>query len=237
MDTTAKTDSEEPSSFAIGPRRRSSATQTWAIIQYDNRKLTEIDRDLCARNKQYAALHHYDYIFLTDGFEDYPPYWAKVASVCKYLPHYQGILWLDTDAVVIDVHRKISDLFKDDESFVMCPDPPLWPSSFNAGVWAVRNTDTGRAIMQDWMVAYTGVSDQWSLKQSKWVCTGKWAGDAYEQGAFTRHILPTYLYHIAVLHWSVFQGTLATRSGAFALHFAGNKKRWRQSFINSAKQI
>ena len=118
--------------------------ERWAIIQYDNRELSHIDKDFCERNKRYASRHNYEYIFLKDGYENYPPYWAKVAIMQNYLPKYDGVFWIDTDAVITDFsNRRIEELADHNKAFIMCPDPPMWSSPFNAGVWGVRNNDAG----------------------------------------------------------------------------------------------
>lgn len=206
--------------------------ERWAIIQYDNRDLSLIDKDLCERNKRYAARHKYDYILLKDGYENYPPYWAKVVIMRDYLQKYDGVFWVDTDAAITAAETRIEELAANTKSFIMCPDPPMWSSPFNAGVWAVRNTETGRAIMDDWINIYKRVANQWKRDGEKWSSTGTWAGDSYEQGSFAEHIWPKYNSHIAQLDWTVFQGTRPETPGAFALHFSSHQKDLRQGFIN-----
>jgi hypothetical protein len=206
--------------------------ERWAIIQYDNRELSHIDKDLCERNKRYAARHNYDYIFLKDGYDDYPPYWAKVAIMLEYLPKYDGVFWIDTDAAITDKERRIEDLGDRSKSFIMCPDPPMWSSPFNAGVWGVRNNDTGHSIMKDWMAIYHRIANEWKQEGTRWITSGAWAGDSYEQGSFAAHIWPKHGSAIDQLPWSVFQGTRPETPGAFALHFSSHQKDLRQGFIN-----
>ena len=207
--------------------------ERWAIIQYDNRKLSTIDKEFCERNKNYANGHNYDYIFVKDGYDAYPPYWAKVAVMRDHLSKYDGVFWIDTDAVITDfANRRIEELTDTSKAFIMSPDPPMWDAQFNAGVWGVRNNDVGRAIMSDWMAIYDTIADQWKQDGTKWTSTGPWAGDSYEQGAFSKHILPKYNSNIAQLDWNVFQDIRPETPGAFALHFAGHQKDLRQGFLN-----
>ena len=94
-----------------------------------------------------------------------------------------GALWLDSDAVVVDVAQPIDSLFvtRGGRSFLYAADPePVRYSDFNAGVWLVRNTPGGREVMESWLAQFH--PEQWTRgAEGKWSSYAPWAGLAYEQ--------------------------------------------------------
>ena len=162
-----------------------------------------------------------------------PPYWAKVKHVLEQLPNYKGVFWLDTDAVVVKPDS-IDSFFPETKHMMFSPDATIWAnqSPFNAGVWMIRNTKQGNEIMSKWMSLYD--SSMWR-KEDKWNSLGIWAGDTYEQGAFSSHMLPLYRDIVHKLDWSVFQDIKKT-DRSFALHFAAEQKQYRQDFLDTFLQ-
>ena len=63
--------------------------------------------------------------------------------------------------------------FQKDKTFLFSPDPPLWDGKMNAGVWAVRNNDKGRQIMDFWWKRYEVIANVWTKDPEKgWLCKG-----------------------------------------------------------------
>ena len=89
-------------------------------------------------------------------------------------------------------------------------------AKFNAGVWIVKNTITGRNLMSDWMNAYD--QTHWVNTNGKWNAKQSWAGETFEQGAFEKHIMPNYMFAIDILPWHTLQGIDSSRKDSFALH-------------------
>jgi hypothetical protein len=149
---------------------------------------------------------------------------------------YKGVLWLDTDAVIINQEKRLEDFFKEDKSFVACSDRPSFlqiiSGPFNAGVWLVKNDRAGREIMDEWMDKYD--SKKWFLENGKWKTHGPWAGVDYEQGAFSKYILPKYKRQIDILPWYVFQAKSDERSlHTFTIHFALTLKQYIPDFLRT----
>ncbi len=203
----------------------------WAVIQYDDRPLSDADKQLLEINKTYCKKHNYDHIFVSSGYEHLPPYWVKVELVKKYLDSYDGVLWIDTDAVIVDHDMPLEKLSA--KAFFCCPDPPFWSAPFNAGVWGVRATPEGQSIMDAWMKLFYASADTWSKgNDGKWSTTGPWAGDTYEQGAFGQHMMTgPYSSYIDKLPYERFQGVDASADSAFALHFSSHQKPLIGKFI------
>lgn len=199
---------------------------TYAIVQYDDRDLSKEHTTFVKINKAYAAKHGYDHFLITTGYEDVPPYWAKVKCVKDILNEkvgeqykYKGVLWIDTDACVVRIDTPFEDAFQTDKDFVFSPDGPWFESSMNAGVWFVKNTPKGREIVDTWYSHYKP-SDWEKEGEKKWRSKGTWAGTTYEQGAFTDLVMPKYSDSMESKPWQFLQGFYKTDQ-SFTVHFAG----------------
>lgn len=208
---------------------------TWIVLQYDDRPINKLYKKLKERNELYCDMHDYKYIFKTEGYENYPPYWIKVFLTNDLLKEYKdckGILWLDTDAVIYDVNKSIDQIITEDKEFCLAGDNIICDdiAPFNAGVWIVKNNEIGRTIINEWMNNYNNLN--WTKKNSTWTCITNWAGVDYEQGAFVEYIMPKFNEHIQSLEWYVFQSTDPLYSNnLFTLHFFGKNTRDLIKFV------
>ena len=206
----------------------------WLVYQYDDRELSDIDLKFMDFVKKYCEKHQYIYKFESTPVPDLPPYWVKVKKVKELLDsnQYQGILWLDTDALIVDSERTLSSFFINASiSMIVSRDSVAFSHGpFNAGVWIVKNDAHGRDIMSDWMNLYN--PNDWTKENGKWTSSGAWSGDTYEQGSFVKHILPKHDNHIHFVNWDVFQDILPNPD-AFTLHFAAYQKNSRQYFLDT----
>ncbi len=197
----------------------SPSKDTFAIVQYDNRELSKEHQTFVEINRKYAKLHGYDHFLIKNGYEDIPPYWAKVKCVKDKLAQYRGVLWIDTDACIINKKLSFDNAFDSDKDFTFSPDGPWFEGNMNAGVWFVRNTEMGREIIDKWFEQYN--KGDWKKdKSGKWSSSGTWAGKTYEQGAFSDIILPKYKNNMDERPWYFLQGFYNTEL-SFTLHFAG----------------
>ena len=209
---------------------KEQAESTWLFLQYDTRPLTEIDKAFVVRNQAYCQRHGYEYRMVSEDDGLLPPYWTKVSLAQRYLTGYKGVMWMDTDAVMVS-DTSIESLFPAEKHMMFSPDAPLWAlqSAFNAGIWMIRNTEQGHSIMNQWMKCYN--PSQW-YKADTWHSNGIWAGDTYEQGAFSSFVLPKVISWVHIVDWSVFQDVKKTME-AFSLHFSDNQKGLRQAFLDN----
>lgn len=168
--------------------KREFLDDMFLLVQYDDREITQFEK-LIEKNKEYCKKRNIEYRLLQKGYETYPPWWRKVFLVAELLPFYEGILWLDTDAVVVG-EKHFSEYFED-KHFVFSPNPPpaYWNPSFDfltaplcAGIWAVKNTPEGNLIMSTWKKAYD--PSKWRTEKGVWKGDGLYAGINYEQGSF-----------------------------------------------------
>jgi len=185
----------------------------------------------------------------------YPPYWTKVFAVQRALamtnPRCARAAWLDADATTHDARstcraedggcetrvrwmsETIDGLFDGRDFFysrdpTMNPEGEWWGSEFNAGVFGVANTATGREIVDAWARSYP--ADEWHLlKDGRWNTTSDvFGGPAYEQGAFAGGLLGEYRARGAlrevdacVLNMPCESFDEASIRGAATCHFAG----------------
>jgi hypothetical protein len=200
-----------------------------AIVQYDDRELSKIDQDLMARNQAYCKKHGYEYIFVSEGYDNLPPYWRKTQLVKDLLftDKYSGILWLDTDACVFDMDRKLSTIELAKYYFYFSKD--MHGSKFCAGVWMVKNSRIGKEIMTKWIDAYN--PESWRNKNGVWRTNNTWAGPMYEQGAFEKHILPHYIKYMKEYPHTMLQSIDWNNPDTFILHFYYIKAT-RKNFLN-----
>lgn len=165
-----------------------------AIVQFDDRPddMLGVLAPLVARNAAYARAHGSAHFFLRDHPNEIPMYWHKVALLESCLSEFEYVAWLDTDAVVHDFELSIAGLFTGPEMMVFAGDIPVWgtPQPFNAGVFFCRGAQA-RALMGEWRALYP--AHLWRKEDGRWNFTDHvWAGEAYEQGAFIRDLLPRY---------------------------------------------
>ena len=212
-------------------RQKGGTNYPWAIVQYDDRALSEVDTGLMNRNKHYADKWGYEHIFVQNGYEDVSPYWRKVFVVKDILNSnkYRGVLWLDTDAALYNMEIDLNGLVEEGKHFYKSRDATPMNGGFCAGVWFVLNTPTGKEILSKWGEKYNPAV--WRKNNSKWKTNGTWAGSNYEQGSFIENIIPAYKDVLKDYHHQYLQATDPSDQ-AFILHFYFTKER-RRNFLDN----
>ncbi|KAI1302298.1 hypothetical protein EDD11_005633 [Mortierella claussenii] len=134
-----------------------------------------------ADNKRdYAKKHGYHFVaraaeFAQEEFRNRRPVWGKIGAIEKVLPHYEWLLWMDMDAVVVDMEKDVREIIRkaeemkeeDEREISLIVARPVKDKMLNAGVMLIKNTEWSRRF--------------WSAVQRKkdWYTTGP----SYEQGA------------------------------------------------------
>jgi hypothetical protein len=215
------------------------------LLQYDDRN-PEWAEKLIKRNEKAAKVLNFEHLYLTSGeFDEFPPYWRKVFLVNKYLEKYDLVVWIDSDAVMINEVEFINIVHLAQEkkkAMVFSSNPGifrsdwwicrLWTAPFCAGVFIVFNTKEGHLIMSQWMKSYN--PKLWSLSETKngkkWVGLGSYGGISYEQGCFEINIFRNALFlpSLLQLHHTVLnflpqaKETCSTRT-VFLHYWSGNR--------------
>jgi hypothetical protein len=214
------------------------ASKTWLIVQYEDRPLDKNHTEFIRRNKIYAKKHGYAYIFLNKGYKHLPPYWRKVAIAKHYLDtdKYKGVMWLDSDAVIFNMNISL-DRFDSSLKHFFKAINSGGNQIFNAGVWTVKNTPTGKKIMEKWMGHYD--PSKWKQTGNSWSSNDEWAGQEYEQGSFAYKIVPEHKRNINTLNEPFLQGLYQNsdgkgghnKSNVFVYHFYNHFRSREGDFI------
>jgi galactosyl transferase GMA12/MNN10 family len=96
----------------------------------------------------YAALHGYDLRLATELLDpERPPAWSKIALVRHLLERYDEVLWVDADAIFLDISEDIAGLVHSDKDLYLVEhvyeEDESWRSA-NTGVFLVRSTRWAR---------------------------------------------------------------------------------------------
>lgn len=211
----------------------------WCLVQSDDRdkeelgvqsKLMEKNRATCEQDPNCSNVEI--------PLQNVPPYWRKVHATrsCLDNPGCDACLYVDSDAVLNHHHWQGAtdvETLLGQGDFGFTPD---WARDrMNAGVFAVRNSSTGKAIMDAWL---SEQSNAWSTdSEGEWSCSvnGKkcpWAGSEFEQGAFITKVQPQFK---DVLHESspfLWNNDILNCTG-HVKHFMGN---YGNMFAKDGKQ-
>ena len=159
-----------------------------------------------------------------------PVYWENVFAVddvMKSHPRCDVVAFIDSDAVLTRDDANVFVARMGDKDFLGSNDPAglLDRKPFNAGVWAVRNNESGRQIMHEWKESYR--PERWESTEAGWECKEqcKWAGPSYEQGAF-EDVLQRHKEDVEMTSWTQLNNKLCgTPLSAFTspdvCHFMG----------------
>ena len=98
----------------------------------------------------YAALHGYDLVLSTEPIApERPPAWQKIALARRLLDSYEDVLWVDADAIFLDISRDVADLVRPGKDLYLVEH--VWEGgrarSANTGVFLIRATDWSRRFL------------------------------------------------------------------------------------------
>ena len=101
---------------------------------------------------KYTSRHGYAYIEETFGFHRYSPchrVWNKVHAILKYLGDCKLLLWVDTDAVFVDIDKTLESFFVSHSDKEFLASWPRTDKMLNAGVLLMLNTPAVREFFQN----------------------------------------------------------------------------------------
>ena len=170
------------------------------LLQIENRS-NNLLNSFMERNRNIAQQYNFEYVRQTIPYDDdLPPWWWKVYAIRNIMynrPDVDLVMWLDSDAFLAQYHKANPVMIAEtDPDHDMWVSPDTWPdpSPFNAGSFIVRNTPSGRSIMDHWIQLYNPA--RWQKVQGSWKSDGPWAGTDYEQGSFVENIQNNPKYKI-----------------------------------------
>jgi galactosyl transferase GMA12/MNN10 family len=113
----------------------------------------------------YAARHRYDLRLPTQPVDpERPPAWSKIALVRELLDSYNEVLWVDADAIFLDITKDIAELVRPDKDLYIVEH--LWETdetwrSANTGVFLVRSTPWARRFLDRVWAAEQYIDHPW----------------------------------------------------------------------------
>ena len=116
-------------------------------IRWDNYGKCDYGNFSSLNHHEYSNKHGYSYIKEIVKNEDYinwHPTWIKIDILKKYLPLYDYVVWIDSDATFVNQDISIENLICDGIDLVI---PKLELDRVNANMWT--NTTTGFMIWKN----------------------------------------------------------------------------------------
>ena len=112
----------------------------------------------------YAARHGYDLVLSTEPIApERPPAWQKIAMVRRLLDSYEEVLWVDADAIFLDISQDVADLVRPGKDLYLVEH--VWEGgsarSANTGVFLIRATDWSRSFLDRVWAAEQWVDHPW----------------------------------------------------------------------------
>ncbi|KAF9978163.1 hypothetical protein BGZ73_003544 [Actinomortierella ambigua] len=195
----------QPTPSCAADKERKVALLTSSYI-YVDMCMAEASIPSAENKRTYCAKHGYDFVargaeFAQEEFRGRRLVWGKISAVQKVLPHYDWLLWMDMDAVIANMDRKVEDLVNlaiskagREVSFIAAR--PVRDKIFNAGVFLIRNTEWSRAFLKE-----VQTRTEWFAKSSyeqhaMWdvLMEDKWREGAYifDKDDHTMNTFPAY---------------------------------------------
>ena len=166
---------------------------TSLAFQIENRKNENIE-SLMDRVREWCEYKNIEYQRYDGYRDDMVHYWWKVFKLNEIMndhPECEYIMWFDSDIYIWDFDKDPRDFMEPHLDFIAAHDPDDPKDTeewFNAGVFCIRNSENGKALVNKWMSLYD--STKWFKNyDGKWTTDDRWAGPNYEQGAFCEQIL------------------------------------------------
>jgi hypothetical protein len=112
----------------------------------------------------YAARHGYDLVLSTEPIApERPPAWQKIALARRLLDSYEDVLWVDADAIFLDISQDVADLVRPGKDLYLVEH--VWEGgrarSANTGVFLVRATDWSRSFLDRVWAAEEWIDHPW----------------------------------------------------------------------------
>jgi hypothetical protein len=116
-------------------------------IRWDNYGKCDYGDFSSINHHEYSNKHGYSYvkkIVNNNDYLDWHPTWIKIDVIKTYLPIFDYVVWIDSDAVFINQDIKIEDFIEDDIDLII---PKLEMDKVSGNVWT--NTTTGFMIWKN----------------------------------------------------------------------------------------
>lgn len=98
--------------------------------------------------RDYADRHGYDLILYSQRC-DRPLAWCKIPLLQELLAHYDFVLWIDADAIILDASTDLATVIPDDayQAVVVVEGDEQFGELPNTGVWAMRAVPRAKELL------------------------------------------------------------------------------------------
>lgn len=173
---------------------------TKILMAFDEGRRT-VGEIAAMRAEHYANSRGYKFVYRPDVVHPRPnPFWIKVKAVREELNGCDWLLWLDSDALVVDTSYEVERLTQEDKSLVISTDR----FGLCVGVFLLKNCEWSHQFLSTWgwlgPVKDTKCLDQPTVKHlvDNWPEVGNQVGYIPEeivQNPMTVTSKPPFIFH------------------------------------------
>ena len=193
-----------------------------AFLTFDNRK----DDFIMMHNsnvKKYCEKWGYDFVFESENKTTISPYWYKIFLVNNLLKtdKYDYVFWMDSDTIINNFNIDLGeDILNKYDSDIFIASDNIRYDVTNAGLFIVRNSQTGKKFVEDLVSTYNE-SSEYCLKDDN-ALRGIWAMSCYEQGIINKLIMEKYDKNTTFLNGNIMENKGICSDYAFITHYYGS---------------
>lgn len=200
------------------------AKSPYAVVGCHDAAYHSIGKYADLNKQEYCKKHKYDLFIYHESLDtSRHPAWSKILAIQKHLADYKWILWIDSDALIMNHNVKIESLIDNKYDFIVSPGVHF---RCNTGIFLIKNSE-----WSNWFLKTVYEQTQFIYPQCCW-----------EQDAINylydsnpevtkkfKIILPKFLNtHPNDYKDFVFKSSTKYKKGDFIIHFYGNKDKEAQ---------
>mmetsp|Transcript_18188 Transcript_18188/g.35723 ORF Transcript_18188/g.35723 Transcript_18188/m.35723 type:complete len:394 (-) Transcript_18188:225-1406(-) len=136
------------------PNSMKSSKMKLGIVTFFGNMDPEMRAASIANKETYAARHGYDVIVADEDIDkSRPAAWSKFIILKKYLDKYQYLMWMDADALFMNMTIRVEDLIDSHHELFFARDE----ADINSGIFLIRNSEWSKwwldqAWDQTWLI-------------------------------------------------------------------------------------
>lgn len=195
------------------------------IFSADDRNVDFIDVHKNSTNA-YCKKHGYDYIYHNKNYDGVPVYWSKLMYMKQYLEKgsYDYVMWMDTDANVIDTNIRIEDIINEYDptykKYHIYIGNDYFSFTYNAGLFIIKTSPIGISFINQ---CIDELKTRCVNSRGEYDLGKIWAGICYEQGRMNKVINESYIRYTVRVPPRLFMNTDKCVKDVFILHKFGPK--------------
>jgi len=137
-----------------------------AVLTMHTHEISDYALQTLGNKFEYCERNKYKLISVGSSVvTDRPLVWSKIRLIQTYTPIYDGIVWIDADAVIVDMGMRLEQFFENDFVITRDRDSRVRADngSVNAGVFFVKSCSWSESFLRD-VYGKVGYSDPCKLR-------------------------------------------------------------------------